>query len=447
MVIPLNGGTPRQVPTDLVLDTSRTAWSSDGAELMVLATPRDAPDGEADLWAIPVAGGSPRRLGIREALTSAGIRHPMVEFATAGSSIIASLRADSHSDIWQIPRPGEPFWKRGSLRRLAFAEGNAARAAADREGRVVYAASSSKPDLLSLFFDTKRPDPEKPVTARYMTRDTALETGPELSPDGRRLVFASNRSGASELWMADGDSNHVVQLTFDSLPGPGIQDAHMSQDGRAVAFRRTLAGGTRHPLFLVSVGGGTPKKFCESGFIAGWLSDRTHLIYTDFDRNRATGTDTLLAFDTVASRSDEFQQSWGQRLQDMRTSPDGKWLMLCYQEPGAFLGRCFVAPLRRGRAPGRSEWVQVAETALNARWAPSADAVFYYSEAGGSRAGGIWLQRLDASTKHPQGSPEFVYGGKTRSRVLPLGLAVGADRIVLPATEMSGNIWTVRATP
>jgi Tol biopolymer transport system component len=57
---------------------------------------------------------------------------------------------------------------------------------------------------------------------------------PEFSPDGKALVFASRRTGNSELWTADANGNHVQQLTQMGFKGLGVP--RWSPDNHYVAF-------------------------------------------------------------------------------------------------------------------------------------------------------------------------------------------------------------------
>ncbi len=57
---------------------------------------------------------------------------------------------------------------------------------------------------------------------------------PDYSPDGKRIVFVSKRSGSPELWMTDADGDNLKQLT--RLGVQSLSVPHWSPDNRHVAF-------------------------------------------------------------------------------------------------------------------------------------------------------------------------------------------------------------------
>lgn len=50
--------------------------------------------------------------------------------------------------------------------------------------------------------------------ARSISRGMAYDSQPVFSPDGRRILFLSDRSGAENLWVMDADGRHPRQLSF-----------------------------------------------------------------------------------------------------------------------------------------------------------------------------------------------------------------------------------------
>lgn len=50
-----------------------------------------------------------------------------------------------------------------------------------------------------------------------LTNDTALDTAPTWSPDGRWIAFVSNRGGSWAIWIIEPDVSGLTQLL--SLPG------------------------------------------------------------------------------------------------------------------------------------------------------------------------------------------------------------------------------------
>jgi Tol biopolymer transport system component len=79
---------------------------------------------------------------------------------------------------------------------------------------------------------------------------------PQLSPDGRRVAFASDRSGDWEIWLADLDGSDAVQLT--SLGARVTGYPHWSPDGAAIVFHSNLEG--QPEIFLVPASGGKPRQ-------------------------------------------------------------------------------------------------------------------------------------------------------------------------------------------
>jgi len=75
-----------------------------------------------------------------------------------------------------------------------------------------------------------------------LTDHGAPDTSPDWSPDGKRIVFASGRDGASAIYLLElatgAVSPLVVESRYDSLP-------KWMPDGRAVTFARSVDGVSR----------------------------------------------------------------------------------------------------------------------------------------------------------------------------------------------------------
>ena len=102
-------------------------------------------------------------------------------------------------------------------------------------GRLVYSAQSRDTALYELALLSSAGPPVTPVALAAFS-STFDEQTPHYSPDGQRLAFASTRSGAEEIRIANRDGSNPLQVT--SMGGPQCSNPQWSPDGRPFSSTR-----------------------------------------------------------------------------------------------------------------------------------------------------------------------------------------------------------------
>jgi Tol biopolymer transport system component len=85
---------------------------------------------------------------------------------------------------------------------------------------------------------------------------TKTDAAPQLSPDGGRIAFTSDRSGTLQVWVCNVDGSSAFPLT--SFPGSGAGLGTWSPDGRSIAFGAGLRGNP--DIYVISAQGGTARQ-------------------------------------------------------------------------------------------------------------------------------------------------------------------------------------------
>lgn len=123
-------------------------------------------------------------------------------------------------------------------------------------GRIIY--SSDDGDLWSI-------DPDG-GNQRQLTNNSFNDFSPRVSPDGRYIFFASNRTGSNQVWRMNADGSDQIQITHQEGGYPKL----VTPDGKYLYFH----SGLHKTLWQVSVNGGEETQLSEkSGFAPAFSTD------------------------------------------------------------------------------------------------------------------------------------------------------------------------------
>ena len=195
-----------------------------------------------------------------------------------GSSIVASWApgtwATSSGGLWKVPATG------GVPEQVGVAGDNASQPSISRRGnRLAFVQTHMDTDTWEIGISGSPPKGHSP---RKVISSSRRDDGPQLSPDGSKIAFRSDRSGGSEIWICDRDGANALQLTRFGAGTP-----RWSPDGRSIAFDSRKEG--NYDIYVLEVAGGLPRRLTPEASLdaaPSWSGDR-RWIY--FGSNRMGG--------------------------------------------------------------------------------------------------------------------------------------------------------------
>ena len=114
---------------------------------------------------------------------------------------------------------------------------------------------------------------------------TRVDSSPQFSPDGKRIVFASDRTGHDEIWAADADGSNQRALThLRQMAG----SPRWAPDGNRIAF--DMLGKNGRAVFLTDANGATPQQWTPWGNNSrpSWSRDGRWIYYGANDSSGET---------------------------------------------------------------------------------------------------------------------------------------------------------------
>lgn len=177
--------------------------------------------------------------------------------------------------------------------------------------------------------------------AKPLMTGMAYDSQPRYSPDGRKLVFLSDRTGADNLWISDADGSHPYALTKEKHTD--WISPEWTPDGRFILAERgsDVFGGRELWMYDINGGAGiqitkaspAPKTPSDRQVnVAGAVSspDGRYLYYSQrnglFGYNAKFPLWQIIRRDTTNGMDDTITAQVGSAIRP-RISPDGRWLV------------------------------------------------------------------------------------------------------------------------
>jgi eukaryotic-like serine/threonine-protein kinase len=427
LVRPVDGTTSRGLAR--LTEAHSCNWSPDGRWVACVSGNRQFVRNEdfgniatSGIWVIPAAGGAPIRVTDNQWLNTSPAWLP------GRSSLIYVSNREGGRDLYQVElgRSGRPD---GEAVRISTGLNAATVSVSPTGSRLAYATFSRIANVWSL------PIPQSGTAS--LSRAQPLTTGSQeieafgLSPDGRWLVFDSNRGGAQQIYRMAIPGGDVEQLTSGDTPS---FSPTFSFDGREVVFHR-FRDGVRQ-LFVMPADGGTPVQVTREkthSRVGDWSPDGRSIVFV---RNAITPDQET----AIVSRDESGRWSaprtllkggaagtWspdGTKVAAELRIGEGKFALVVIPAKGG-------APLVVGRPQDRAEG--------GIGWGFSRDNkfVYYLSKRSTDQRPGIWRVPVNGGASRPVAWYDGAPGGLTRSL-----LRIRGDRLYINIGDPESDVWT-----
>ena len=315
--ISLSDGAEREISSRKWYHVGDKSWLPDGSGLIVCA--RDVNATVKQLWFVAYPSGEARPLSNDQD----NFLHLSL---TADARLLVTQQVASISDIWNArleeTASGKKIgvWGRSGLCLMAG-------------GQVVYAAPEPRGMNKIWMMNDDGTD------RKQLTFDNGDDISPTASPDGRFIVFASNRTGNLEIFRMNTDGSNLFQLTRSQ----GAVSPAVSPDGRWVIY----LSASDDNLYRIPIEGGEPQLVAGKGVGVSSVSPDGRLI-AYFAPGKNAWAIAVSSFNggSVIRRFEVGSHSLNNNA--LKWTPDGKALLYANTTDG--VGNIWMQPIGGGPA-------------------------------------------------------------------------------------------------
>jgi eukaryotic-like serine/threonine-protein kinase len=324
----------------------RIEWFPDGSGLLATIIETEA-SSEQQIWIVPYPKGNARR--ITNDLTD--YRDVSV---TADARTLITIQSEKKANIWLVATDDLDHPKQ--LTSTSYDGLNGVGWAPD--GRLVYTSWIGGEQNIWIT------DP-RGGASKQLTSHAGFNEQPVVSPDGRYIVFLSNRNNHEHLWRMDIDGRNPIELTH----GTSDRQPTFTADGQTVIYRTLIPPS----LYRVSIDGGPAAPFSLEASFDPNVSPDGKTIACGY-RPQPAAKNQIALIDASGGEPKtvhDFPACYGR----MRWMPDGKGLAYAARQQG--VGNIWVQPLD-GSAPKQlTHWS--ANPIFSFSWSPDGKWLAYAS--------------------------------------------------------------------
>lgn len=204
-------------------------WLPDGSGVLICAKEKFSPE----IWQMSYPGLQLQKL-------TDDLNYYLSLSLTADAGTLVTVQSKLVSHVWI-----SPDLDASKARNIAGGRGKLVWMP---DGRIVYDYGSRVGSDLWI----ARPDGTEP---KQLIFNSGFNDWPAVSPDGRSIVFQSDRTGAQHLWRMNADGGNQIQLTN----GYAERNATVSPDGKWVYYNSSVD----QSLWKVAFNGGQPIKLTD----------------------------------------------------------------------------------------------------------------------------------------------------------------------------------------
>ncbi len=384
-ILDLETGAERVLAQFAGLDLYGVSWSPDGKHIATVRTSIQGGSGDWRLLLIDPADGSTEDLAVKDgtlvsvpswagAQTLLYAKTASTVSGTSRPDPIARYDLDTGTEQLLLWHP-YLFPLRGSMN-------ESSRVQRLGDDRLVFDTLREVATIIELDVDTG--------TTLTLNEGVSVDRQPAYSPDGRKILFTSNRSGSVDLWAFDRGTGALVQLTDHPA---NDWDGAYTPDGQSLLFSSDRGGHLE--IWTAEIDGSNPRQISSDGFDAEnptMTGDGEWIVYSSghpdhagLFKVRADGTDTTHLV----------PGNWV----NPEVSPDGRYALYLTTDQAQLRNEINVVEIATGNVVDFEITIDYLPQSSNvtfgrARWLPDSRALAFVGLDEQSRTG-IWIQDFE----------------------------------------------------